>query len=149
MNDLVYGKIKIKDSKYEMVEKAAAILEENGFVFQHIKTDGETDYDMGIHAHNETYKSFDEYYKVAPDKYVDTARGNMYTISWEFTHFVYKNEEENLEAMMTVLMGTPSDGSPPAVTYCFFSIDKKRDYNTDFAEKTKAKLEVLNSQASN
>ena len=149
MSDLVYGKIKIKDSKYEMVEKAAAILEENGFELQYISTDGETDYDMGIHAYNTRFNSFEEYYKIAPGEYVDNVQGNMYTVSWKFTHFVYKNEEENLEAMMTVLIDAPEDGSPPAVTFCFFSIDKKRDYNTDFAEKTKAKLEVLNSQASN
>jgi hypothetical protein len=146
MGLFLHGKLKRTPSKYEIIEKAIALLEQNGFTFCYVETDGESDSHMGVGAFQKKYNSRKEYYKMASSDYFQLSSNEIYSVSWKFSRFCLENEAKNIAIHLIICPFEPeTNESGKMVTYCFFDIDSKIECDIAFANEIQQKIEFLNN----
>lgn len=145
----VRGKIKLIFPKYQMIEKAIHILEQNDFVFSLVETGGESSSHMWSMGFDREYHTVQEFFEKAEKEYEIERNKSMKdggpSIEWESTSFVLINNSRDIKIDISIEEDN-GKANPKYATYSFGGIKHILEYDKSYAEMIKEKLEILNQQ---
>jgi len=140
----IAGRIYLSERKYEMIEKAVHILEENGFVFSRVRAEGDTSNDMGTMGFDKTYHSLAEFYENAEKDFAkereELRNWGCSMCSWEESRFILVNEEKDT-TICIIVQERNGETNREYATFNFHGMRDFHSFDVDYAEIVKQKVE--------